>query len=224
MAAREPEIDTSAAKAGLRDIFTGAARRYDAGTRVFWSGEPARRLYFLSTGLIKMSDIDPDGDEIIVRLHRAGDIFGERCFLRSFQQHSATAVEDSEVLEIPTGLLLERVQGRPDTLLELLGRLSGRLAEADGERQASISEPVVVRLAKKLLALGEASRLEGDWAALPDGFRHTELAQLVGVQRETVTRALARLRGLGLVAAGRGPIRIHRLGTRRFLGREGRRS
>jgi CRP-like cAMP-binding protein len=171
--------------------------------------------------MVKLTDVSIMGDEMIVRLYQRGEIFGESCFLQAAQQHCATALEHSEVLELPARQVIEQVQGRPDTLLELLGELSGRLAVTDGEFQAFVSETVVVRLGAKLLALTAALETGSDWLDLPHGFRHQELAQMMGVQRETVTRAITSLRRFGLVATpGRGTIRIHRARMRRFLGED----
>jgi CRP/FNR family transcriptional regulator len=171
--------------------------------------------------MVKLTDVSIMGDEMIVRLYQPGQIFGESCFLQAAQLRCATALEHSEVLELPARQLIEQVRGRPDILLELLAELSGRLAVTDSEFQAFVSETVVVRLGARLLALVAALESESDWLDLPHGFRHQELAQLMGVQRETVTRAIGSLRRLGVVAtAGRGAIRIHRAAMVRFLGKD----
>lgn len=167
---------------------------------------------------MKLTDISTSGDEIIVELYRSGEIFGELCFRGGVQESGATAVERSEILEIPAGLLIAQVRTQPDALMELLGELSGRLAAAHGELQALLSQTVLVRLGTKLLDLVAESRTSSDWLDLPHDFRHEELAQMLSVRRETVTRALANLKELGLVAtAGRGRIRVHPTAMRCFV-------
>ena len=79
-----------------------------------------------------------------------------------FRNSGATAVERSEIREIPADLLIKQIRSRPDALMELLGELSGRLAAAHGELQALLSQTVLVRLGTKLLDL--VSRIE-DWQA-----------------------------------------------------------
>src|SRR5262245_7061842 len=203
----------------LRGIFRGPVRHVSPGTHIFQPGDPARSLFFLSSGIVKLTDVSIGGDELIVRLVRPGEIFGERCFLKGVQQqYSATAIEPCGVLEMPTVRLLEEVRDNPEILLDLLGERSGRLAETADEFQSRASETVVVRLGAKLLALAAASLAGGDWLELPQGFRHEVLAQLLGVQRETVTRAIASLKTLGVIAgSGRSPIRVHRIRMGRFL-------
>jgi CRP/FNR family cyclic AMP-dependent transcriptional regulator len=197
-------------------LFTGPARQVSRTTRIFRAGEPARSLFLLASGLVKLTDISISGDEILVALYRPGEIFGERCFGGGVQECSATAVERSEVLEIPVGLLIEQVRTRPDALMGLLGELSGRLAAAHGELQALLSQTLLVRLGTKLLDL--ASKTGSDWLDLPHDFRHEELAQMLCVRRETVTRAMTSLRELGLIAtAGRGRVRVHGTEMCRFV-------
>lgn len=194
-------------------------RRISSGSRIFEPGQPARNLFFVASGLVKLTDVSPAGAEVIVHLYHPGDIFGERCFLGAAQQFFATALEHADVLEMPAGGVIDQIRNRPDRLVELLGALSGRLTAIDGEFQSFVSDSVPIRLGAKLLALASASARDGDWLDLPYGFSHEALAQMLGVHRETVTRAIASLRKLGVVAtAGRGPIRIHRHEMRRFLG------
>jgi len=203
----------------LRSLFTGPVRRVGPGGRVFEPGQPARNLFFVAKGLVKLTDVSPAGDEVIVHLYHPGDIFGERCFLGAAQQFFATAFEHSDVLEMPASGVIDQIRSRPDTLVELLGELSGRLTASDGEFHSFVSDSVLVRLGAKLLALASASERESDWLDLPHGFSHEAFAQMLGVHRETVTRAIASLRKLGVVATpGRRPIRIHRREMRRFLG------
>jgi CRP-like cAMP-binding protein len=202
----------------LRSLFTGSVTRISPGARIFWPGEPARHLYYLASGLVKLTDVSVAGDEMIVHLYQPGEIFGERCFLPAAQRYFATALEPSDLLTMTATGLIEQVRNRPDTLLDLLGELSGRLAATDGEFQAFVSDSVAVRLGAKLMALAACSGQDDDWLDLPHGFRHEEFAQMLGVHRETVTRAIANLKKLGVVAtARRRPIRIHRSEMRRFL-------
>jgi|ERR1051326_3481494 CRP-like cAMP-binding protein len=204
----------------LRALFHGPGRSINSGATIFQRGDPSRSLYFLATGVVKLTDVSPVGDEIIIRLIQPGDIFGERCFMGGAQQHWATSLEPSTVMERSVDGVIEEVRTRPGTLVDLLRELSVRVAATDEAFQASITETVVVRLGSRLLALAESPHTTTDWLDVPQGFGHQQLAQMIGVQRETITRAIGNLRRLGLIAtAGRGPIRIHRPAMRRFVGK-----
>ena len=73
----------------LRSLFTGPARPISSGGRIFEPGQPARNLFFVARGLVKLTDVSPAGAEVIVHLYHPGDIFGERCFLGAAQQFRA---------------------------------------------------------------------------------------------------------------------------------------
>ncbi|MGH9199636.1 MAG: Crp/Fnr family transcriptional regulator [Vicinamibacterales bacterium] len=202
----------------VASLFTGPARQVARNTRIFRAGEPAISLFFLASDLVKLTDISTSGDEIVVELHRSGEIFGELCFRGGVQDYSATAIERAEIREIRADLLVRQVRTRPDVLMELLGELSGRLAAAHGELQALLSQTVLVRLGAKLLDLVTESKTGSDWLDLPHDFHHEELAQMLHVRRETVTRAITNLKELGLLATGgRGRVRVHRTEMRRFV-------
>ncbi|MGH2400305.1 MAG: Crp/Fnr family transcriptional regulator, partial [bacterium] len=55
------------------------ARRVEAGEFLYHMGEAARSVYLVRGGLIKTSVVSPGGQELTLRLHKAGDILGELC-------------------------------------------------------------------------------------------------------------------------------------------------
>jgi CRP-like cAMP-binding protein len=214
---------TAAASTGraahLQSLFTGHATRLRPGDTIFEPGQSARNLFLVASGLVKLTDVSPAGDEVIVHLYHPGDVFGERCFLGTSQQFFAIALDQSDVFEMPASGVIEQIRVQPDALCGLLRELSSRLSAIDGEFHSFVSDSVLVRLGTKLLALASPAARDGDWLDLPHGFSHEAFAQMLGVHRETVTRAIAGLKKLGVVAtARRQPIRIHRTEMRRFLG------
>jgi hypothetical protein len=81
-----------------------------------------------------------------------------------------------------------------------------------------MSQTELVRLGAKLLDLVTESKTGSGWLDLPHDFHHEEVAQMLHVRRETVTRAITNLKELGLVATGgRGRVRVHRTEMRRFV-------
>ena len=162
-------------------LFTGPARQISRNTRIFRAGEPARSLYFLASGLVKLTDISTSGDEIIVELYRSGEIFGELCFRGGVQESGATAVERSEIREIPAGLLIEQVRTRPDALMDCLENercLPRRMASSGA------SLPDRTRFGGTKLWTLVAERDKQRLAGPPHDFRHEELAQMLSVRRE----------------------------------------
>ncbi len=200
-------------------LFDGPERRVPKGARIFCPGDASNTLFLLRRGLVKLSTRSAKGEEITLRVYRPAEIFGEGCFCRTVHRYWATALEPSEVVESPAERAVETLLHSPETALELLVELTERLASAYDELQTVSSRVAVNRIAAKLLVLPGMEQGQGRWMELANRFTHEELARIVGVRRETLSRALSRLRDLGVVdyAAGR-PMRVDRAGLKAFLG------
>jgi CRP-like cAMP-binding protein len=199
-------------------LFDGPERTVPKGTRIFCPGDPSHSLFLLRRGLVKLSTLTPKGEEITLRVYRPADIFGEGCLSRPVQRYWATALERSEVIEASIERALEALAQSPELAIEFLSGMTDRLAAAYDELQTVASRIAVIRVAARLAAFPGTDLPEGGWVQLSNRFTHEELAQIVGIRRETLTRALSRLKQLHLVecAAGR-PMRIHRGGLEALL-------
>jgi len=199
-------------------LFDGPERSVPKGARIFCPGDPSHGLYLLRRGLVKLSTVTPKGEEVTLRVYRPADIFGEGCLNRPVHRYWATALERSEVIEAPTERALEALIQSPELALEFLAGLTERLDSAYDELQTVASRIAVVRVAARLAAFPGTELPDGGWVQLSNRFTHEELAQIVGIRRETLTRALSRLKQLHLVecTAGRS-LRIHRAGLEALL-------
>lgn len=203
-------------------LFRGPVEHVRASEPIFKPGEPADRLILIRSGLVKQVAVSRGGDELTVDIFGAADVFGEMCFRDHTHTLWATALEPTDIITLARDELLEALSRRPDLLHQFLDLLAGRLAAAYAEIETRVFETVVQRLARRLLQLAEMSQGPG-WIVLPHSFGHGELAQLLGVRRETVTRAIHDLRVLDLVDSPRyGVLRIHKPRLRRWLSGSGR--
>jgi CRP/FNR family transcriptional regulator len=175
-------------------------------------GEAARSVYLVRSGLIKTSVVSPGGQELTLRVHKSGEIFGELCLSAGERRDQAVSLEKSEVVEIPVDLLIGRLRQDPQAALDFASAACGRLGQAY-ERLRSLSvEPSMGRLTRTLLDL--ASNL-GE--PTPQGIQIThhitqeELARLISARREVVSGLLNQLRNTGLISyTRRGLIVVNR--------------
>ena len=198
-------------------VFTGEARAVPKGTRIFRPGDAAVCLYRIVSGSVALSSPAPDGGDVTLRLYGAGDVFGELCFSEDVRKHYATALEPTTYVTGSADGVLAALHDRPDLALGLIGLLTDRLARAYGELQTLSGEPLAVRLARKLFDLSAVDEDAG-WRRLPRHFTHDELARMLGVRRESLTRAMIDLRALGLIDyAPHVPVRVAVTPLRRFI-------
>jgi CRP/FNR family cyclic AMP-dependent transcriptional regulator len=195
------------------------SRRLEAGERIYLMGNPARSLFLLQSGLVKTSVISPEGEELTLKIHGAGEIVGELCLCGGGRREKATALEPSTVTELPLTALLGRLKQDPEAALELASIMCERLADAY-ERVENLSwETVLERLARALLKLATDF---GDGSAEDTHIRHyikqDELAKIVGARREVVSGLLNRLRDSGHISySPRGYISVNRGALQEFL-------
>ena len=201
------------------DLARRPARRLAAGEFVYRMGDPARSVYLVRRGLIKTVAVSPGGEELTLRIHRPGDVFGELCLCSGERREQAAAVEASEVVAVTLEMLMARLRQDPLAALDLTRVACEHLAEAYDRLRSLSADPTMYRLARALMDLaadlGEPSP-EGR-LGLPY-ITQQELAHLIGARREVVSSLLNRLRDQGLIHySRRGPITVDPGALRAFL-------
>ena len=201
-------------------------RQLHAGQHLYRTGHQAQSLFLVQSGLIKTITISPAGEELTLRLSKAGDLLGELCLCGGGRREEAIALEASTVVEISVAALLARLRDDPAAALELASAVCDRLADAYEQIESLSWDTVLYRLARTLLRLADdLGEPTESGILLAHYIRQEELARLVGARREVVSGLLSQLRASGHISySPRGAITVRRAGLQRFLeGRTGRR-
>jgi CRP-like cAMP-binding protein len=181
----------------LRILATAARRRsFDPGEVLFHQGEQGTTCHVILSGTVRIYVIGEDGRELAVRIMRAGETVGEMALFDD-QPRSASveALELIRTLELDQDVLLRCVQRSPRLALHLLSTLSRRLRLTTEDAEGLASLTVTERLLRQLRRLARHSgvSVEGGTRIVPP-MTQQDLAALVGTSRESVNRALVRLR------------------------------
>lgn len=186
--------------AGVRRLPT--CRR---ATVVFAEGDASEDIYFLESGLVKISVKGADGKEVLLLLVKPGECFGDHALL-SDQPRTvfAEAIHDSTIYAVPREGVLALLDARPELWKWFAGGFGSRQTELEAKLRLVCLHEVEDRI---LHYLGELSSVLG-----PDSIRLSqgELADLVGATRETTSSILNRLSRQGIVRLGRRRIVISR--------------
>jgi CRP-like cAMP-binding protein len=196
------------------EFTTRTGRQYDAHQTVYAMGDEAHTIYYLHSGLVKLTALSPDGREVILDIEKPGGIFGLFCLCGTPRGEMAVTMESSEIVEITLAELVTRLGERPEVLANFLATVSQRLAKAYGTIQELSFENLPARLAKTLVRLADEIGHETEHGVELDHYlTQEELAQLLSVRREVVSTALGRMREQGLVEYSRkGKLTINRAG------------
>lgn len=179
-------------------------REYQAGEIILLEGEAQPGLYFLASGYVKVVKSAPSGREQTLRVLEPGDTFNEiGVFSRQSNPASAVALEPSDVWLIPRDVLTGLLRERPDFAQSVIERMAERMLFLVGLVSDLSLRPVTGRLARLLLETAA-----GDVVQRPRWFTQAELAARLGTVPDVIQRSLRTLEADGVIAVGRGQIRI----------------
>jgi CRP-like cAMP-binding protein len=156
-------------------------KRYSRGAVLFQEGDAAQYSWFVINGLVKLARITPKGQELVIELAAAEDLFGA-VYYHEHPVYPATAIAivPSTVVFVPVRSLESAMERDPRFQRALLADTCKRLCRAQELRGLAL-EPVAERLAWALSYLGE--KLGREITA-----SRALLAQLAGTTVETAIR------------------------------------
>ena len=163
-------------------------------------------LCFLLEGRLQGVDFTMEDREVGLYFINPGDYFGEVAVIDgSTQPEFVTAVAKSKVVLISRALIKPILFGSPKLAELLCLRLSVRLREVAAQRRIlGLSNPLQRVCAQlDLLSLFEKGQI-----MVRNAPTHQELAIMINVSRETVTRVFQLLQGRGIVERDGNDLRI----------------
>lgn len=186
----------------------GTVRRFEPGATIIHAADPSTAVHLVLTGRARVVRFTKDGNEVFIEHRGAGELVGELGVLAG-QPRSASVVADGPVgtVEVDAVSFVEELRGDPSASLPLLAELAALLHDAATTRVVLRSGDVAARIATRLVQLvGDRYSPDGTCARID--IRHDDLAAWASVNRETVTRALSRLRSENLLRTGRGWVEV----------------
>lgn len=198
---RKVPLFANLAPAILASLLADArAREVARGTLLFLQGDPADRFYVVLDGWVRLYRETPDGSEITIGLFARGESFAEAAVLTNGHfPVCAAAVEPGRLLLVPASSFLGALFADRGLCLNLMASMARRLQGFVRQIEALSRRSTVERLAAFLLKLAEG-RSAPVTLALP--LDKTLVAARLGMQPETLSRAFAKLRRLGVETNG----------------------
>ncbi|MER7755309.1 Crp/Fnr family transcriptional regulator [Kitasatospora sp. NPDC097643] len=176
-------------------------RRHALGDTLLRQGEPGTHVLALLGGVAKVIRRERSGELTLLAFRGPGELLGEVAVLDDgVRSASVQAISDCSVAVLAKDAFLRFVTDQ-DLFPVMVRYALGRLRESDLARGGG---GVVARLATALVGLAElsAGRVGGPRQGVELALTRDELAQYLGVSRNTVTAGLAEL-GSFQVHAGR---------------------
>ena len=180
-------------------------KRVSKGQVLFFQGDPGDAAYLVHQGAIAILFSTSDGRELVINEMRPGECFGELALLLNEPRSAgALAREDSQVVWIPRDEFLAQVDAQPVLMRNLLETIASMLVNS-GERESALAFlHAPARIAQFLVQRAAEEKNQDDLVSLSQ----EELAQHIGVTRQTVAKILGDWRRDGWIITGRGRIML----------------
>jgi CRP-like cAMP-binding protein len=164
----------------------------------------ARAIYFVHRGQIRTYRIEGDSNARLIDILGPDDWCGEAALARqSHYGEQAVAVAASVVTEVHADRLLAAISQQPRAAVELVKQLAGKLSAARAEAAGLVFDNCHSRLLKTLVRFSRSAAASPHPEGVQLRITHEQLAQAVGVARETISLALTDLRRQKLIQTGR---------------------
>ena len=183
-------------------------RTYRAGEMLIGEADPARSFYVVMTGQVKLYKMSAEGKEQTLNLLGPGDPFGMcTAFAIDAFPANAMALEESGILLIPGPDMEAIAMQEPRLLLNIIRLLSERLRQSMTLIESLALQELPQRIACFLLhARQETNGRKRNQLELTVTQR--ELAKILGVTPEALSRALRKMTNAGLLAVDGRSVRI----------------
>ena len=184
-----------------------AGRRYHIERRHFFfhQGEPARWLYLVVEGQVKLPQVTPEGHQVILRLIGSGEAFGLIAIMgESKYSISAQVVDDCLGLRWDGDEMGQMLKRYPQLAFNAMSVLSAYIRELQKRYRELATERVERRIARSLLRLARQTGQKVEDHVVNDmPLSRQNLAEMTGTTGFTFSRILSRWEQQGLIKAGR---------------------
>lgn len=172
----------------LNDIKSTAI--YPKSAMLFLEGQQPRGVFVLCAGKAKLSTSSSEGKTIIVKLSEPGDVLGLNATI-SGRPYEITAemVEPGQANFIPRDALLHFLREHGEVALRVAEQLSRNYYSAYEEiRTLGLTSSPAEKLAKLLLSWTARAEQTSSPIKVRLTLTHSEIAEMIGSTRETVSR------------------------------------
>ena len=167
---------------------------FKPGSLLYHAGDPAEHMFTIRSGLVKLVQYLPDGNQRIVRLLRTSDVTGMESMAGGNYQHDAVVMQPTEVCILPVDVVKRLSKENSKLHQELMNRWQRALNDADAwitQLSTGSAKQRVARLVLRLICEDKAKECEL--------FNREDMGAMLGITTETASRTIADFKRSGLL-------------------------
>lgn len=203
------------------DLLTQLAQPINFGRRqiIYNEGDSASKLLTVTSGVVKKTRISFDGRVQVLGLVYPGQMLGTEGLFQKEYETGAESLSQVTLCSLPRERVLRAAQERPMFMMRLFEAMHSELRDA----RAQIQEMGKTSAEGKICALlcDLQPHLQNDDVEGEESFplAHQDLAEILGLSRETISRAVGGLAKQGVVSISRQRFQVHDIDRLRELAR-----
>jgi CRP/FNR family transcriptional regulator len=196
--ARKSDICGSLNDRDIHDLAAGSQRlQIKVGETLIWDGDDAQYTYVITRGTLRASKSSDDGRRQILDFLFSGQFIGipsDRTY-----HFSVEALTDAEVCRFERKKLEQLFEKHPSTEKGYRTGTARQLEQAYEHAYALGRRTAMERVAAFLLDLKASSCPKSSTGVLKLPMTRQDIADFLGLTLETVSRAISRLKSLGVI-------------------------
>jgi CRP/FNR family transcriptional regulator, cyclic AMP receptor protein len=198
----EPDLFQGMTAEELREVErVTSTRTFLRGAVLYTPGETGEALFLLREGAVQIYRMSPEGRKLVIAHLLPQSFFGEMtCIGQGMYDTFAEVTEDSTILMMNCEVLNRLLVSKPEIARRILEAFGRRVLEAERQLEDTVFKGIPARVAALLLRESRGDSV--------DGLTHQDIAERLGVYRETATNALNELKSANLISIGRKHISI----------------
>lgn len=160
------------------------------------------KVYIIQEGQVFLSCLDPSGRKIILDTLEEGDVFGDLGLQPNLQSQDCLFVEPDKkavICEVPRGLFSKLIETQPEFATQLISFLSAKIRQLSEQVGTLLFADARTKLLLLLARLAQRGREEKGLTTIPQKITHQQLADMIGVHRETVSVLISELVREGII-------------------------
>jgi len=161
-------------------------RRYPAHAILINEGDATDSLYILLSGRVKVYSTNPEGKEVVIATHGAGEYIGELSLDGGVRSASVMTLEPTTCSVVSGSRLRDFIAAHPDFASHLIHKLIRSVRQATESVKSLALEDVYERVVRLLNDLSDPT--SDGRRQLRERLTQQAIADRVGASREMVSR------------------------------------
>ena len=172
---------------------------------LFHQGDPATHCYLVNHNRLKLTKLNEQGKEVIIRYIGAGELTAAVAMIKDgLYPVTASSIEETEVVAWDKTTMMEMMHHFPAIAINLLGVVLARIDEVQQRYLEVCTEQVDQRIARSLLRLMRSAGSKSQNGILIEiPLSRQNIADYTGTTLYTVSRTLSAWEKKGWIQSGR---------------------